>query len=130
MKNLYLLVLAAIASFGFSSCCCLFSDVGPTSMKVREKKLVRYEYEEREVTTPGDSKSGKDGLTRTERVKIPVYKWVTKTVRCPSCCVRPWTPDYGCCGSTGERTMRMSTVQSAGGSPHMGLIPTMKQLAP
>lgn len=129
MKTLYLLVLAAVASLGLNSCCC-FSDVGPTSQYVREKKLVRYEYHTQEVTTAGDSKSGKDGMTRTVQTKVPVYKWVKRKVHCPSCCVRPWTPDYGCCGSTGERTMRMSTVQSASGSPHMGLIPTMKPLAP
>ena len=128
MKNLVLLALAAVVSLGFSSCCCLFADVGDRSQHVYEKKLVRYEYHTEEVTS--GSKSGKDGMTRTVQTKVPVYKTVKKKVHCPGCCVRPWTPDYDCCGSTGERTMRMATVQSASGSPHMGLIPTMKPLAP
>lgn len=130
MKNLFLLAAAAIASLGFSSCCCLFADVGSNPQYTYEKKLVRYEYQAQEVATRGDSKSGKDGLTRVVQTKTPVYKTVKKRIRYSRCCVRPWTPDYGCCGSTGERTMRLSTTNAGGGSPNMGLVPTMKPLAP
>ncbi len=73
----------------------------------------------------------KSGLTEVRETKVPRYKEVVvKTkVPCPSC-VRYYCPKQGCCGSDSSYVRKMATAQGSSGSPHIGLIPTMKPIAP
>lgn len=132
MKNLALLFLAAI-SLGLSSCCSMFGLSNQSAghrTETRQVKTCKYDIVTEEIYTPSSAKGGM-GTTQTIEKKVPRYKTVTKKTRV-SCgaCVRFYCPKKDCCGTTSESTRRMATVQSATGSPHMGLIPTMKPLAP
>ena len=134
MKNLALLLSLAALSLGFSSCCSMFGLSSQGSGYRTETKQVKtcgYDIVTEEVVTPGDSKSGKGGMVQTIEKKVPRYKTVTKKVRigCGSC-VRYYCPKKDCCGTTSDSIRVMATDQSATGSPHIGLIPTMKPIAP
>lgn len=134
MKNLALLLSLAVLSLGFSSCCSMF---GLTSQSAgyrtvtKQVKTCQYDIVTEEVYEPGDAKSGKGGMVHTVEKKVPRYKTVTKKVRvgCGSC-VRFFCPKNDCCGTTSDSTINMATAQGAVGSPHIGLVPTMKPLAP
>lgn len=137
MKNLALLLSLAALSLGFSSCCSMFSMFGASSQnagyrtETRQVKTCHYDIVTEEIVTPGDAKSGKGGMVQTIEKKVPRYKTVTKKVRV-SCgpCVRLYCAHNDCCGTTSQSTINMASAQSAVGSPHIGLIPTMKTLAP
>ncbi len=134
MKNLTLLLSLAVVSLGFSSCCSMFGIGSQTAGYRTETKQVKtcgYDTITEEVYSPGDAKSGKGGMVQTIEKKVPRYKTVTRKfyTSCGSC-TRFFCPKKGCCGTTSESTMRMATAQGATGSPHIGLIPTMKPLAP
>lgn len=45
-------------------------------------------------------------------------------------CFRPYAVTKNACGTTSDATIRQSTVQTATGSPNLGLVPTMKTIAP
>lgn len=45
-------------------------------------------------------------------------------------CFRPYAVTKNACGTTSEATIRQSTTQTATGSPNLGLVPTMKTIAP
>jgi hypothetical protein len=124
MKNLFLSSLCAVTALGLSSCCCLFGS--NNSYKSKETVLAGHKTVTKEVTVSTGSKGGIE--TRTVTEKVPVYKEKTKThhVRC----VRSYCPKRGVCGTTSDTIVKMSTGQGGVGSPHMGLIPTMKPLAP
>ena len=134
MKKLALLLSIAAISLGFSSCCSM-SGIGSggcgASYRTETKKVKTcgYDIVTEQVVTPGDAKSGKGGMVTTIEKKVPRYKMVTKRIRvkCPPC-VRHYCPKKDCCGTTSESTMRMATAQGGVGSPHIGLIPTMKPL--
>jgi hypothetical protein len=134
MKNLALLLSLAAISLGFSSCCSMFG-IGTQNAGYRtETKQVKtcgYDTVTEEVYTPGDAKSGKGGMVQTIEKKVPRYKTCTKktSIRCGSC-TRFFCPKKDCCGTTSDSTMKMATAQGGTGSPHIGLIPTMKPLAP
>lgn len=134
MKNLVLLLSLAAISLGFSSCCSMFGLPGTSSGYRTETKQVRtcgYDIVTEEIVVPGDAKSGKGGMIQTVEKKVPRYKTVTKKVRIPcGKCTRRYCPKKDCCGTTSEKTMQMATAQGAVGSPQIGLIPTMKPLAP
>jgi hypothetical protein len=68
---------------------------------------------------------------QTIEEKVPRYKMVTKKTRvsCGSC-VRLYCPKKDCCGTTSESTRQLASAQGPVGSPHIGLIPTMKPIAP
>lgn len=134
MKKLAMLLSLAAVSLGLSSCCSMFglgSQSAGYTTETKQVKTCGYDIVTKEVYTPGSAKSGKGGMTQTIEEKVPRYKAVTKKKRvsCGSC-VRFFCPKKDCCGTTSDSTMKMATVQSATGSPHMGLIPTMKPLAP
>ena len=135
MKNLTLLLSLAVLSLGFSSCCSMFGGGSTGSSGYRtETKQVRtcgYDIITEEIIIPGDSKSGKGGMVQTIEKKVPRYKTVTKKVRtkCGSC-TRFYCSRKDCCGTTSNSTILMATAQPPVGSPHIGLIPTMKPLAP
>lgn len=134
MKNLVLLATLIAVSLGFSSCCSMY---GLTANKAgyrtetRQVKTRGYDIVTERVVTPGDSKSGKGGMVEIIEKKMPRYKTVTKKVRIPcGSCTRFYCPKDDCCGTTSESTRLMASVQGSVGSPNIGLIPTMKPIAP
>lgn len=132
MKNLLLLVSLIAVSLGFSSCCSMFSFTkADYRTETKQVKTCGYDIVTEQVRTGGSSKSGKGGMVETIEKKVPRYKTVTKKVKVPcGSCVRLYCPKSTCCGSTHDEFLKMATVQGGTGSPHMGLIPTMKVLAP
>lgn len=129
MKKITLLFTLATIALGLSSCCSMFG----------KRSLFAGSYEETyEVKTCGydvvrtekvvDAKSGLVEVTET---KVPRTETKTKKVwvACPKC-TRYYCLDEGCCGSSTKAARKMATAQNATGSPHMGLIPTMKPIAP
>lgn len=80
-----------------------------------------------DIITEQVSTGSKGGVETVER-KVPHYKNVTSRV--PNQCVRRFCPKKDACGTTSESTMKLSTTQSGTGSPNLGLIPTMRPLAP
>ncbi len=134
MKKLALILSLAAFSLGMSSCCSMFglgSQSAGYTTETKQVKTCSYDIVTKEVYTPGSAKGGKGGMTQTIEEKVPRYKTVTKKKRV-SCgpCVRFFCPRKDCCGTTSESLMKMATTQSATGSPHMGMVPTMKPLAP
>jgi hypothetical protein len=78
-----------------------------------------------------DAKSGMVAPVQQEVVQTKAVRYKTvKRVHYNGPCVRPFCPDKVCCGTTGPRTRQMASVQGSNGSPNLGLIPTMKPLAP
>jgi hypothetical protein len=134
MKNLALLLSLAAVSLGFSSCCSMFgtsAQGGYYRTETRQVKTCGYDIVTEEVVTPGDAKSGKGGMVQTIEKKVPRYKTVTKKVRVSSGpCVRFFCPKKDNCGTTSESTRNLASAQGPVGSPHIGLIPTMKPIAP
>lgn len=131
MKKLFALLLLASLSMGFSSCCSMFGTTSRSAGFVTETRQVKtcdYETVTEEVYT-ADS-SGKGGMTQTIQKRVPRYETVTyeKAVPCQKC-TRRYCPKKDCCGTTSIEFMRMATAQGSTGSPHIGLIPTMKKLA-
>ncbi|WP_035610132.1 hypothetical protein [Haloferula sp. BvORR071] len=127
MKNLLLILPLIALSLGLSSCCSMFGGKSWTAgytTETYQRKLCGYDVVREEVVV--DAKSG---LTEVKETKVPRYKTVTKKVRikCGDC-VRLYCPNEGCCGSDTTAARRMSTIQGGTGSPHVGLIPTMKQI--
>lgn len=127
MKNLLLILPLIALSMGLSSCCSMFGLKGFSAGYTEEtyqRKLCGYDIVREEIVV--DAKSG---LTEVKETKVPRYKTVTKKVRikCPDC-VRFYCPDDGCCGS-GNGAIKEASMQGGSGSPHLGLIPTMKKIA-
>ncbi len=132
MKKLALLMSLVALTLGFSSCCAMFGVSKQSAGHYTEERQVKtcgYDIVTEQVAVGGDAKSGM--IYETVEKKVPRYKTVTKKVRipCPQC-VRFYCPVDGCCGTTGEKTIKMATAQPANGAPHIGLIPTMKPIAP
>ena len=125
MKKFLQLATLLAVTLSFSSCCSMFSGLAPARYRTEKVKACGYDTITQEVPVAGS----KDGLTQTVTTKIPRYKTVKHVVYCGSC-TRYYCPDKGCCGTTGPGTRKMASTQSGGGSPNLGLIPTMKPLAP
>jgi hypothetical protein len=134
MKNLLYLTALIAVSLGLSSCCKMFGLVSQTSGYRTETVQVRgcgYDIVTEEVAVGGDAKSGKAGMTQTIEKKVPRYRTVTRRVRVPcGPCVRLYCPKKDCCGTTSHSTIVMASAQGWSGSPNIGLIPTMKVIAP
>lgn len=130
MKNLVLLLSLAALSLGFSSCCSMFGGISQSAgyrTETRQVKTCGYDIVTEEVYTG----SGKGGMVQTVEKKVPRYKTVTKKVRIPcGSCVRFYCPKKDCCGTTSESLRVMSSAQGSSGSPNIGLVPSMKPIAP
>jgi hypothetical protein len=134
MKNLLLLASLIAVSLGFSSCCSMFGSHTQTAgyrTETRQVKTCGYDLITKEVVIQGGSKSCKGGLVTTTTEKVPRFKTVTKKIRV-KCgpCVRFFCPKKDCCGTTSQLTLNMVSTQGSSGSPHVGLVPSMKTLAP
>jgi hypothetical protein len=128
MKNLLLILPLVALSLGLSSCCSMFgwknTSAGYTE-ETHQRKLCGYDIVREEIVV--DAKSG---LTEIKETKVPRYKTVTKKVRvkCPDC-VRFYCVEKGCCGSDSDSARKLSSMQGGSGSPHVGLVPTMKKIS-
>jgi hypothetical protein len=131
MKNLVLLATLIAVSLGFSSCCSMFGTTAQGSgyrTETRQVKTCSYDIVTEEILVQDGSKGG---MVQTVEKKVPRYKTVTKKVRVPcGSCVRFYCPKNDCCGTTSESTRLMASAQGSVGSPNIGLIPTMKPIAP
>ena len=118
MKTTIQLLALAVLSLAFSSCCGLLPCVGSLTAN---KEVTT--YEEQQVTVY----SGKTSQVVTQRV--PVTK--TKKVRhfCWKC-GSSFCPKPQCCGIVSPKVLARATSQGGSGEPGIGLIPTMKDLAP
>lgn len=121
-------------SLGFSSCCSMFGKFNQTAgyrVDTYQVKTCRYELVTEQVVIKGGSKSCKDGLVVTNTKKVPIYKTVTKKTRI-KCDAGPhfFCPQKDCGGMLSDSALSMVTAQNASGSPAIGLVPTMKKLAP
>lgn len=127
-KFLHLSALVAV-SLGFSSCCSMFGLGGYTAghtTETRQVKTCHYDTVTEQINT-----GGKGGMVQIVEKKVPRYRTVTKQVKIPcQKCTRYYCPKKDCCGTTSESTIKMATAQGPTGSPNIGLIPTMKKLAP
>jgi hypothetical protein len=133
MKNLAVCLSLAVVSLGFSSCCSMFGRSASASYHTEswQVKTCGYDLVTEQVITPGDAKSGKGGMVQTIEKKVPRYKTVSRRVRVgcgPS--VRFYCPKNDCGGVTSEATRVMASAQGSVGSPNIGLLPTMKPIAP
>ena len=132
MKKLLSLLTLLVLSFGFSSCCSMFgSQTGSAGYRTTTRQVKTCGYDivtERVYTANSD---GKGGMTELVEKRVPRYKTVTTKTRVP-CPLgsRLYCPSKDCNGSTSEQFMKMATAQGPTGSPNIGLIPTMKKLAP
>jgi len=125
MKKFLLFATLATISLSFSSCCSMFSGLAPARYRTEKVKTCSYDTITQEVPIAGS----KGGLTQTVTTKVPRYKTVKHVVYCGKT-TRFYCPDKDCYGTTGPGTRKMASVQGSVGSPNLGLIPTMKTLAP
>lgn len=134
MKNLFSLAALIALSLGFSSCCSMFGFLAQGAgyrTETHQVKTCGYDIVSKEVMMPGDSKSGKGGMNQMVEERVPRYVTVTKKVRIACApCVRHYCPKKDCCGTTSHETIILASAQGSVGSPNIGLIPTMKPIAP
>lgn len=128
MKTIPLLTLAAL-SLAFSSCCSMFGITNQNGhYRTETKQVKKCGYDVVYETVPGSAKSG---MAETVEKRVPRYKTVTKKVWVSGGpCVRYYCPKKDACGTTSESTRLLSTAQGGTGSPGIGLVPTMKKIAP
>ena len=106
MKTTLNLLILTICSLGLSSCCSLMP-CGSSSGKKKVTTLAK-----------GQDAASVVSTTRTKRV----------TSSCSSC-GSVFHPTPGRCGSINNQVRARASAQ-ASGEPHIGLIPTMKDLVP
>ncbi len=134
MKNLVLITSLIAVSLGFSSCCSIFANNDQYAgyrTETRQVKTCQYDIITKKVVTQDNSKSGKGGMVQIVEEKVPHYKTVITRVpikRTP--CVRRYCAKKDNCGTTSASTILMASAQGSSGSPNIGLIPTMKTIAP
>ena len=118
MKTTFQLLALAVLSLAFSSCCGLLPCSGSLSA---EKEVTTYQESQRTVY------SGKTSHVVTDRIPV------TTTERVSTCCNRcgsSFCPKPQCCGIVSPKVLARATAQGGTGEPMIGLIPTMKTLAP
>jgi hypothetical protein len=132
MKNLFLITSLIAVTFSFSSCCSMFGwsdQYAGYRTETHQVKTCKYDVVTEEVMTSG-SKGGKGGMVETIEKKVPRYKTVTKRVPVLRQCTRYYCPKKDGCGTTSESVRVLASAQGSVGSPNIGLIPTMKPIAP
>ena len=118
MKTTIQLFALALLSLSFSSCCSLLPCGGSLTAK---KEVTTYKESQRTVYT--------DKSSYDVTVRVPVTK--TKRVRFHCFrCGSSFCPKPQCCGIVSPKVLARATTQGGTGEPHIGLIPTMKDLAP
>ena len=118
MKNTLQLLALAVLSLVYSSCCGLL----PCGASLTEEREVT-KLQEVSVEVVGKNRS----YTTIDHVPVTVTETVTDN--CNECgssfCPRPQ-----CCGIINKSVLARATGQGGTGEPQIGLIATMKTLAP
>ncbi len=120
MKNPLSFLPLALLSLSCSSCCLFSGSKAEYRTETRQVRICGYDTITEQVMP-----SGKGGMIQTIEKKVPRYKTVTKKIRVSSACsgTRYYCPHK-------ENVIEMATTQGSSGSPNLGLVPTMKSLAP
>jgi len=118
MKTTIQLIALALVSLAYSSCCGLLPCGGSLTA---EKEVTTYTETQRTVY------AGKSSYVVTDRVPHTTTK---RVAHCCSKCGSSYCPKPECCGITSPKVLARATAQGGTGEPHIGLIPTMKTLAP
>ena len=122
MKSFAILPAIFVLIFSLNSCC-----TGCFKGKKYEVTCGSQEtYEEQTTEWIEEEVMGAKG---PETLRTPVVRTVTKNVDCTTC-GSFYCEDPGCCDSVGREVLKRATAQGGTGEPHIGLIPTMKVLAP
>ncbi|MFK7909466.1 MAG: hypothetical protein AB8F34_02575 [Akkermansiaceae bacterium] len=120
MKTTFQLLALAAISLAFSSCCGLL----PCSGSLTAEKEVTT-YTETQRTVYGGKGSKGSSYVVTDRVPVTT----TETVgHCCNKCGSSFCPKPQCCGIVSKAVLVRATAQGGTGEPHLGLIPTMKDL--
>lgn len=118
MKIRLQLLALAILSLAFSSCCGFLPCSGSLSA-------------EREVTKMQDVTQTVVGKNRSYSYVEQVPVVVNETVStCCNSCGSSFCPKPECCGIISKKVLSRATGQGGTGEPQIGLIATMKELAP
>ncbi len=118
MKTTLQLLALAMLSLVYSSCCGFLPCGGSLSA---EREVT--ELQEVPVEVVGKHRS----YTRIDLVPVTVTETVEEGCkRCGS----SYCATSGSCGIISKRVLARATGQGSTGEPHIGLIPTMKTLAP
>ena len=120
MKKFLATLALTSLSLGFSSCCSMFGK--SSAIQAPETPALATTAPVEPIAY--DSKSSKDGLAEALPALPPV---LVKTEKAK--CTRRYCAEKDFCGTTSESTIKMATSQGPVGSPHIGLIPTMRKLA-
>ncbi len=118
MKTRLQLLTLALLSLAFSSCCGLL----PCGAALTAQK---------EVTTIKEVTQTVHGTNRSYDVinKVPVTTYKTVKSSCRKCGSK-FCPKPSCCGIVSKKVLSRATGQGGTGEPQIGLIATMKTLAP
>lgn len=115
MKIAKKLFIAAIAAFTFSSC---------------SQEPIYYGGDQGQATDAYVySESAKGGKTVVYEEPAPVVVVKEEKHSCTKC-GSSFCPKPDCCGTISSAVLSRATAQGGTGEPHIGLIPTMKTLAP
>ena len=111
MKTTIQLIALAVLSIAFSSC----------GSMTAQKKVTTYTESQRTVY------DGKSSYVVTDRVPHTTTK---KVRHCCNKCGSSYCAKPQCCGIVSPKVLARATAQGGTGEPQIGLIPTMKILAP
>jgi hypothetical protein len=115
MKNVLKFLAAAMVVMLFSSCSqqAIYSDASGNSV------------------SPSDSMSAKAKYSEPVVAEAPPMM-VAKKYKKQGCtkCTSRYCPKPDCCDTVSKNVISRATMQGGSGEPHIGLIPTMKVLAP
>lgn len=129
MKTLAFVPAVLVLALALSSCCIDCKKGKRFGVASCEQEYIEVEethWIEEEVYADYGPKGGKGG---TVTVRRPVVRTVRKPVECGEC--GSWyCADPACCDVVSNAVLRRATAQGGTGEPHIGLIPTMKVLAP
>ena len=113
MKTALKLLVTAMVAMFFSSC---------------SQQAIYYDASGNSVSSSRSISSGGKYVAPlvVEEVRVP------KAMKPRGCtkCLSSYCPKPGCCGTVGQNVLSRATMQGGTGEPHLGLIPTMKTLAP
>lgn len=123
MKSIAFLPAIFLLIFSLNSCCtgCLKGKKYEATCGTPDET-----YEEQVTTWVEEEVMGAKG---PYIVRTPVVTTETKKVDCVTC-GSFYCADPGCCDTVSREVLKRATVQGGTGEPHLGLIPTMKTLAP
>jgi hypothetical protein len=123
MKTALKILSLALVAMLFSSC---------------SQEAIYYDASGNSVTSASDMSSKGKFVEPVVVEQKPCYKkadkrkCAKKPAKKDKCmkCLSSFCPKPGCCGSIGENVLSRATMQGGTGEPQLGLIPTMKTLAP